>query len=205
VKKWLLKPPLYDDFLRLLMAWRIWVAGSILGAVVAALIYVVAPPQYRARATILVDQNVEQALPPDTSSGEIYIYLQRETDKLVVVAWADSTMAVVSNQTGIPVAVLRDGRLHLSQSGDGGWHFFADAQDRVTSSAIASAWARSFYGALQDRGPGVSQFLQTSLSQVENLPGQRKVSMGVFIFSGALIGAVLLAFLLLFFDRKEQA
>lgn len=187
------------------MAWRVWVAGAALGAIVAAIIYVIAPPQYRAQATVLVDQNVEQALPPDTSNTQIYVYLQRETDKLIVVTWADSTLAVVSNQTGIPVAALRDGRLQLSQSGDGGWHFFADAPDAATAAEIASAWAQSFYSALQDRGPGVSPFLQTSLSQVDNLPVQRKVPLGVFVFSGGLIGAMLLAFLLLFFDRKEQS
>jgi hypothetical protein len=205
VKKWLLKPPLYGDFLRLLMAWRVWVAGAVVGAVVAALIYAVVPPQFRARATVLVDQNAEQVLPPDNSDRQVAYYLQRETDKLVEVAWADSTLAVVSNQTEIPVADLRNGCLHLSQSGDGGWHFFADAPDNATASAIAIAWARSFYRALQDRGPGVSPFLEASLSQVEDLPIQRKVSMGACIFSGALIGALLLASLLLFFDRKEDS
>ena len=198
-----MKPPIYGDFLRLLMAWRVWVAGAVLGAIVAALIFVVAPAQYRAQATVLVDQNVEQALPQDTSGTNIYIYLQRETDKLIVIAWADATLAVVANQTGIPVAALRDGRLHLSQSGDGGWHFFADAADAAIAAEIASAWAQSFYSALQDRGPGVSTFLQTRLSQVDNLPVQRKVSLGVFISSGGLIGVILLAFLLLFFDWKE--
>ena len=81
----------------------------------------------------------------------------------------------MANQTGIPVAALRDGRLHLSQSGDGGWHSFADAADAATAAEIASAWAQSFYSALQDQGPGVSTFLQTRLSQVDNLPVQRKV------------------------------
>ena len=199
----MLKPPIYGDFLRLLMAWRVWVAGAVLGAIVAALIYFLAPPQYRAQATVLVDQNVEQVLPPDASVTDIFIYLQRETDKLLVIAWADSTLASVSNQTGIPVGALRNRRLHLSQSGDGGWHFFGDAPDVATAIKIASAWAQSFYSALKDQGPGVSPFLQTSLSQIDNLPVQRKVSLGVFISSGGLIGVILLAFLLLFFDWKE--
>ncbi len=189
----------------MLMAWRVWVAGAVLGAVVAAIIFVIAPPQYRAQATVLVDQNVEQAVPPNTSGSDIFIYLQRETDKLIVIAWADSTLDVVSNKTGIPARALRDGRLHLSQTGDGGWHFFADAPDGMTASEIASAWAKSFYGALQDRGPGVSPFLQTRLGQVDDLPVQRKIPLVVFTFSGAIIGATLLAFLLLFFDRKEQS
>jgi hypothetical protein len=205
LKKWLLKPPIYEDFLRLLMAWRVWVAGAVLGAVLAGIIFVIAPPQYRAQATVLVDQKVEQAVPPNTSGTGIFIFLQRETDKLIVIAWADSTLAVVSNKTGIPVVALRDGRLHLSQSGDGGWHFFADSPNAATASEIASAWAKSFYSALQDRGPGVSPFLQTRLGQVDDLPVQRKIPLVVFTFSGAIIGATLLAFLLLFFDRKEQS
>jgi uncharacterized integral membrane protein len=204
LKKWLLKPPNYEDFLRLLVAWRVWVAGAILGAIVAGLIFVLAPPQYRAQATLLIDQNVEQALPPNTSLTDKFSYLQRETDKLIIIAWSDNILADVSSQTGIPVATLRDGRLHLSQSGDGGWHLYADAPDAATASDIASAWAKSYYGALQDQGPGVSQYMQTRLVQVENLPIQREMPLAVFIFSGALIGAMILAFLLLFFDKREQ-
>ena len=110
MKKWLLKPPSLEEFLRLLTAWRVWAAGAVVGAAVAALVYIIVPPQYRAQATVLVDQHVEQVIPVERSELLIYTYLQRETDKLVELAWSDQVLSQLSNQTGIPVASLRDGR-----------------------------------------------------------------------------------------------
>jgi len=203
VKKWLLKPPLYNDFLRLLMAWRVWVAGAAVGAVVASLIYVVAPPQYRAQATVLVDHNVELVIPVERSDLLIFTYLQRETDKLVELAWSDQVLSQLSTETGIPVASLREGRLYLSQPSDGGWHFLASASDRETASAIASAWAKSFVEVVQAKPSGISKLLEINFTQGQDLPVERAVPLGVYIFGGALLGAALLAFGLLFFDRKE--
>ncbi len=203
MKKWLLKPPKSEEFLRLLMAWRVWVAGAVVGAVAAALVYVVAPPPYRAQATVLVDQNVEQVIPQERSDLLIYTYLQRETDKLVELAWSDAVLSRVSTSTGIPVADLRGGRLTLSQPSDGGWHFLASAPDPGTASAIASAWAGSFVEAVQAKPAGISTLLEINFTQEQDLPVGRTVSMGVYVFGGALLGAALLAFGLLFFDRKE--
>jgi uncharacterized protein involved in exopolysaccharide biosynthesis len=203
MKKWLLKPPAREEFIRLLMAWRVWVAGAVVGAVVATLIYVVAPPQYRAQATVLVDQNVEQVIPVERSDLLIYTYLQRETDKLVELAWSDQVLSRLSTETGITVAGLRDGRLYLSQPGEGGWHFLANAPDSETASAIASAWAESFVEAVQAKPAGISTLLEINFAQGQNLPVKRAVSAGEYVFSGALLGAVLVAFGLLFFDWKE--
>jgi uncharacterized protein involved in exopolysaccharide biosynthesis len=203
VKKWLLKPPNYGDFIRLLMAWRVWVAGAIVGAGMAALIYFVAPPQYRAQATVLVDQNVEQVIPEERSDLLIYTYLQRETDKLVEIAWSDQVLSSISKETGISVASLRDGRLYLSQPGDGGWHFLANASEMATASVIASAWAKSFVEAVQAKPAGINTLLKINLTQEQDLPVKRAASIGAYIFSGALLGMTLLAFGLLFFDRKE--
>jgi uncharacterized protein involved in exopolysaccharide biosynthesis len=203
VKKWLLKPPLYGEFLRLLMAWRVWVAGAIVGAVVAALIYVLTPPQYRAQATVLVDQNVEQAIPYEHDELSINTYLQRETDKLVELAWSDQVLSQLSTDTGISVSGLRDGRLYLSQPSDGGWHFIVDAPDSETAAEIASAWADSFVKAIQAKPTGISTFLEINFTQQQDLSVERAASAGVYAFSGALLGAILLAFGLLFFDRKE--
>lgn len=203
MKKWLLKPPLYSDLLRLLMAWRVWIAGAIVGAVVAALVYFVVPPQYRAQATVLVDQNVEQVLPKEGSDLQILTYLQRETDKLVELAWSDQVLSQLSTETGIPGASLREGRLYLSQPSDGGWHFLANAPDPETASAIASAWAISFIEAVQAKPAGISPLLEINFTQGQNLPVKRVVSEGVYVFGGALMGSTLLAFGLLFFDRKE--
>jgi uncharacterized protein involved in exopolysaccharide biosynthesis len=203
VNKWLLKPPLYSDFLRLLMAWRVWTAGAAVGAVVAALIYLVAPQQYRAQATVLVDQHVEQVIPQERNDLLIYTYLQRETDKLVELAWSDQVLSQLSTEIGIPVASLRDGRLYLSQPGEGGWHFLAVAEDPETASTIASAWAKSFFKAVQAKPAGINTLLEVNFTQEYDLPVKRAVSVGVYVFNGTLLGAVLLAFGLLFFDQKE--
>ena len=203
VSKWLLKPPLYSDFLRLLMAWRVWIAGAIAGAVVAALIFMIAPPQFRAQATVLVDQNVEQVIPEERSDLLIYTYLQRETDKLVELAWSDQVLSQLSSATGIPITGLRDGRLFLGQPGEGGWHFMASASDPESASAIASAWAKSFVEVVQAKPAGINPLLEINFTQGQDMPVKRAVSMGVYIFSGTLLGGTLLAFGLLFFDRKE--
>lgn len=203
MKKWLLKPPQGGDILRLLQAWRVWVGGAVLGAVIAALIYILAPPPYRACATVLIDHNLEEVLPHDIPDREVFYYLQRETDKLVEVAWADSTLEKVSVETGLPIPELRDAILRLGQPGDGGWHFYADSPDAAVASAIAASWAGSFYAALQQPGVGVSPALQSDLSQVEALPVERGISLGVYIFAGSFIGIIILACFLLFFDRKD--
>jgi len=203
MQKWLLKPPKSEEFLRLLMAWRVWVAGAVVGAVVAALVYIVAPPRYRAQATVLVDQNVEQVIPEERSDLLISTYLQRETDKLVELAWSDQVLTQLSTVIGIPVAGLRDGRLYLSQPGDGSWHFLASAPDADTASAIASAWARSFSEIVQTKPTGISTLLEINFTQEQDLPVERAVSVGVYVFSGSLLGAALLAFGLLFIDRRD--
>ncbi len=203
MKKRLLRRPSPQHIAGLLQAWRFWFLSAILGALLGGLAYFVFPPSFRAQATLLVDQNVEQVIPQERSDLLIYTYLQRETDKLVELAWSDQTLADVSSQTGIPVADLRDGRLHLSQPSDGGWHFLADAPDPATASAIASVWAQVFVDQVQSKPAGISTLLEINLTQGQDLPVKRAVSMGVYVFSGALLGTVLLAFGMLFFDRKE--
>ena len=202
MKKWLLKPPTYEDFLRLLEAWRLWLIGAFVGALLAAAVYWIAPPPYRARATVLVDQHVEQAIPEEQTDLHNYIYLQRETDKLKEIAWSDQTLARVAAQTGVPVADLRDGRLHLSQPDDGGWHFLADSPDPQAASTLAAGWAKAFYDEVLTHPAGVSSILEVNLTQQEDLPVGRAISPGIYVFCGALIGAALTALGLLFFDRR---
>ena len=204
MKKWLLKPPSLNEIIRLLMAWRVWVAGAVVGAVLAVLLYFVMPPHYRAMATVLVDQNAEQVVPVQRSDLVIYTFLQRETDKLELIVWSDDVMARVSSQTGVPVSELRVKRLHLSQPSDGGWHFYADAPDPQAASAMASAWAGAFAEIAQSHPAGVNPLLEINYTQAQDLPIQRTVSLGVYVFSGASIGIVLLALGLLFFDRRED-
>ena len=203
MKKLMLRPPAHDDLLHLLAAWRVWVGGAFLGAAVATIVYLLAPPSYRAQATVLVDQNVEQVIPQEKTDLRKYTYLQRETDKLVEIAWSDQTLSRVATQTGLPVARLRDGRLHLSQPSDGGWHFLADAPDPVNASALASAWARAFVEELQSKPAGISPLLEINFTRQQDLPISRTVSLGTYVFGGALLGISSLALILLFFDRKN--
>ena len=62
MKKLILKPPVLDDVIGLLAAWRVWLGGALVGALAAGLIYWIVPSPYRARATVVVDQNVEQVI-----------------------------------------------------------------------------------------------------------------------------------------------
>ncbi len=204
MKKWLLKPPQLAEFQRLLLAWRVWVLGAILGAVIAAAVYFLFPPPFRARAEVLIDTNVEQVLPPGEADREAFYYIQQETDKLLVIAWSDLVLAQVASQTGISVTRLRGELLHLTQTGDGAWHLLADAPQADTAARIASTWAQAFYAALQGEGAGINSVLEASLSQTQDLPVERSQSLGVYMLAGSLICAALLAFLLLFFDRKDN-
>ncbi len=203
MKKLMLKPPVYDDLLHLLAAWRVWIGGAVLGAAIASIVYLVAPPPYRAQATVLVDQNVEQVIPVEATDLRKFNYLQRETDILVVIAWADQTLSRVTVKTGLPLAQLRDGRLQLSQPSDGGWHFLADASSPAAASALASAWAGAFVDELQSKPAGISALLEINFTQQQDLPITRSVSLGIYVFCGALLGITLLALGLLFFDRKN--
>lgn len=203
MKKLMLKPPAYDDLLHLLAAWRVWIGGAFLGAAIAGIVYLVAPPPYRAQATVLVDENVEQVIPVEATDLRKFNYLQRETDILVVIAWADQTLSRVTVKTGLPVAQLRDGRLQLSQPSDGGWHFLADASSPAAASALASAWAGAFVDELQSKPAGISALLEINFTQQQDLPITRSVSLGIYVFCGALLGITLLALGLLFFDRKN--
>jgi hypothetical protein len=203
MKKFMLRPPAADDLLSLLAAWRVWIGGAVLGAAIASIVYMLVPPTYRAQATVLVDQHVEQVIPQEQTDLRKFNYLQRETDKLFEIAWADQTLSRVTAQTGLPVAKLRDGRLILSQPGDGGWHFLADAQDPASAAKLASAWAGAFVGEIQSKPAGISALLQVNFTQQQDLPVMRTVSMGLYIFCGALLGITLLALGLLFFDWKN--
>ena len=85
---WLFSPPSIDDLIRLLKAWRFWSVGALIGALIGAGLYYIAPPPYRAHATVLVDFNLEQAWPQETDRQQFY-YLERETRKLEEIAWSD--------------------------------------------------------------------------------------------------------------------
>jgi hypothetical protein len=137
------KKPSNDPIADLFGAWRLWLLGVLLGAVVAAGLYLAAPPGFRARATVVVDNNLEEAWTyfPDR---QLFQFLARETERLVELVWADSTLRAVEAQTGVQLADLRDGRLQLSQPSDGGWHFYARDAEAPKALLLAAAWAQAF-------------------------------------------------------------
>lgn len=155
--RWLLIPPSSEDFARLLKAWRFWVLGSLVGALLGAGSYFLFPPAYRAQATVVVDFNLEQAWPQETDR-QLFYYLERETRKLVEVAWSDATMEIVATKVGdVPVGEFRSGKLLLSQPGEGGWHFWADDEDSARAAKLAATWAEAFGEQVQS---GVSVAVQ---------------------------------------------
>ncbi|MQC27224.1 MAG: hypothetical protein DWG76_07235 [Chloroflexi bacterium] len=125
-------------------AWRNWLAGALLGAFAAWGVFAIFPPDFQARATVAVDQNLEEAWTyfPDR---QLFQFSRRETARLAEVAWSDEVLAqVVMEVEGTSVAALRDGALKLSQPGDGGWHFYGLAANGETAQALAGAWAEAF-------------------------------------------------------------
>ena len=133
---WLFRPPSLDDLIRLLKAWRFWVLGALLGGILGMAFFYLLPPPYRARATVNVDFNMEEAWPDDVDRQQFY-YLEREARKLVEIAWSDTVLQRVADIDGnVTMHELRDGRLMLSQPREAGWHFFAEGQDRERSASL---------------------------------------------------------------------
>ena len=136
--------PSEDPIAEILESWRLWLLGALMGAALAWLVFAVAPPDFRARATVVVDHNLEESWTyfPDR---QLFQFLQRETERLVELAWSDGVMQTVASASdGLSVVELRASVLRLSQPSDGGWHFYADDSDRATAQSLASAWAHAF-------------------------------------------------------------
>ena len=197
--------PTLEDLIRLLKAWRFWVLGALAGAVVGAMFYFVAPPPYRARATVNVDFNMEQSWPQETDRQQFY-YLEREARKLIEIAWSDDVMNQLSTEFALPVEDLRGGKLTLSQPAEAGWHFYADDTDTKTASAIASAWADTFFIRAQsevDMG-NIDPFVKLDVTQSADLPVERSVSLGVYLLAGSVGFLTLAVFVVLFIKPKDQ-
>lgn len=200
----LFSPPSLDDLIRLLKAWRFWVLGTLAGALLGVAFFYIAPPPYRARATVNVDFNLEEAWPEETDRQQFY-YLERETRKLEEIAWSDAVMQTVAEASDMDVATLRDEVLLLSQPAEAGWHFYADGSDKTRAEAIASAWALAFTDKAQDsiaEQSGLNAFIRVDAAQVENLPVSRRVSQATYMMSGAVGFLALSALLVLFVKTK---
>jgi len=202
---WLFSSPSIDDLIRLLKAWRFWVLGALAGALLGAAIFYIAPPPYRARATVNVDFNLEEAWPAETDRQQFY-YLERETRKLEEIAWSDAVMQAVADASGVDVTTLRENVFSLSQPAEAGWHFYADDRDPARAEALASAWALVFAEQAQSdmaAQVGLNSFVRVDAVQVKDLPVKRSVSRSTYMMSGA-VGLLALSTLLVLFVKPKR-
>jgi len=127
-----------------LRQWRIWLIGAVLGLGIAWLTYLAFPPAFRAQATVVVDQNVEEAWTyfPDR---QLFHFLNRESNRLIELAWSDQVLGqVASDNSSISISELRTDLLDLSQPADGGWHFLASHDDAAFAVTLANDWSLAF-------------------------------------------------------------
>src|SRR5512139_213966 len=201
----LFSPPSSDDLIRLLKAWKFWVLGAVVGALIGAAVYYIFPPDYRARATVNVDFNLEEAWPQETDRQQFY-YLERETRKLEEIALSDEVMDQVSSSGQVPVQELRNGKLQLSQPAEAGWHFYADDPNAESAQNLAAQWAMAFTEKVQENvanSQGLNSFIQVDATQAKNLPVARSVSLSVYLLSGAIAFLALSALGFLFFLKPQ--
>lgn len=201
----LFSPPSFDDLIRLLKAWKFWVLGAVVGALIGAVLYSIVPPNYRARATVNVDFNLEQAWPQDTDRQQFY-YLERETRKLEEIALSDDVMQLVSEETSVPVEVLRGGKLKLSQPAEAGWHFYAEDGDRELAGELAASWANAFEQKAQENiagSEGLNSFIVIDATRTEKLPVERNTSLSTYLMTGSVLFLTLAAIGVLFFSKPK--
>jgi len=199
----IITPPTFDDLYRLLRAWRLWLLGALLGGLLGMAVYALFPPDYRARATVMVDFNVEQSW-AEIPDREVFYFLEREARKLVELAWADDTLQSVADESGLDVATLRSGVLILSQPSDGGWRFYADSADAGLAAKLAADWAEAFTVKAAASADQFTPYLVITRTQTENLPLTRAVPLGTYALAGAGLGLVLLAFWALFVAKDSK-
>lgn len=196
-----------DDIIRLLKAWRFWSVGALVGALIGAGFYYLAPPPYRAHAIVLVDFNLEQAWPEETDRQQFY-YLERETRKLEEIAWSDAVIDSVVSINGNIVSApeLRNGVLSLSQPAEGGWNFYAYDESPERAAALVSTWAQAFVDQVRlqtGTAEGPNSFIVATQTQTAQLPRDRSNSLSTYLFVGAVAFLALASFFVLFFSRPK--
>lgn len=196
---YLFSSPSLEDLIRLFKAWRFWVFGSLIGALLGAAVYFVAPPPYRARAVVNVDFNLEESFPGNDDRQDFY-YLERETRKMVELALSDEVLTSLN----VPMQDLRDGRLSLSQPAEAGWHFFADDENPQKAEELASAWANAFVEKAQAEieAGNLNEFIKIEVTQSANLPKERSIPLSTYLLVGATGFLLLAVFFVLFLKPK---
>jgi capsular polysaccharide biosynthesis protein len=194
--------PSLDDLIRLLRAWRFWIISALVGALIGAVVYYVAPPPYRAKATVNVDFNFEQAFPANNDRQDFY-YLERESRKMEEIAWSDE---VLGKLEGFSVEELRAGKLQLSQPGEAGWHFYAEDRDPKIAERLASAWANAFVEKAQAEieSGNLNEFIKLEVTQSANLPKSRSTPLSAYLLTGSIGFLVLSIFAVLFVKPKTK-
>ena len=203
---WLFSPPSFDDLIRLLKAWRFWSIGALIGALLGAGLYYIAPPPYRAHAIVLVDFNLEKAWPEETDRQQFY-YLERETRKLEEIAWSDMVIGMVVEAVGdVTIEELRNGTLLLSQPAEGGWNFYADDKDPERAAAFASTWSQMFVEQVRLRTgllEGPNEYIEATRTQSAQSPRDRSLSLSTYLFVGAVLFLAISSFFVLFFSKPK--
>lgn len=204
--KLLFSSPSLDDLIRLLKAWRFWSVGALIGGLLGAAVYYVAPPPYRAHAVVLVDFNLEQAWPQETDRQQFY-YLERETRKLEEIAYADVVLEmIVTTNPDISMQELRGGKLFLSQPAEGGWNFYVDDVNPERAATLASIWATQFTEQVRSQvasAEGLNAFIEATVTQTASRPVERSVSMSSYIFAGAVIFLMIGSIVVLFVNKPQ--
>lgn len=205
--KLLFSSPSLDDLIRLLKAWRFWSVGALIGGLLGAAVYYVAPPPYRAHAVVLVDFNLEQAWPQDTDRQQFY-YLERETRKLEEIAYSDAVLEmIVTTNPDISMQELRGGKLFLSQPAEGGWNFYVDDVNPERAATLASIWATQFAEQVRIQvasAEGLNAFIEATVTQTAPRPLERSASLSLYIFAGAVIFLMIGSIVVLFFSRPDR-
>ena len=204
--KLLFSSPSLDDLIRLLKAWRFWSVGALIGGLLGAAVYYVAPPPYRAHAVVLVDFNLEQAWPQETDRQQFY-YLERETRKLEEIAYADVVLEmIVTTNPDISMQELRGGKLFLSQPAEGGWNFYVDDVNPERAATLASIWATQFAEQVRSQvasAEGLNAFIEATVTQTASRPVERSVSLSLYIFAGAVIFLMIGSIVVLFVNKPQ--
>jgi capsular polysaccharide biosynthesis protein len=208
LKSLVLAPPAADDVIQILRAWRVWLVAAVFGGLLAAALYAVAPPPYRGRATVNVDFHLERAWPQNTDREQFY-YLERETRKLLEIAFSDAVLEQVATSTaGADIDELRSGQLQLSQPGHGGWDFYADDHEPHKAASLANAWADGFVERVRTQvigqsDGGLEPFITVDLVRQESIASARTQSLGAYLLTGAIALMAAAALVLLFFRYRK--
>jgi capsular polysaccharide biosynthesis protein len=205
--KLIFSSPSMDDLIRLLKAWRFWSLGALIGGLLGAAVFYIAPPPYRAHAVVLVDFNLEQAWPQETDRQQFY-YLERETRKLEEIAYSDVVIeAIAESDRSITTTELRNGKLLLSQPAEGGWNFYVDDENPERAAALATFWATNFADQVRVHtviADGLNSFIEVVVTRTASLPNERSISLSLYLFTGAIIFLMIASIVVLFMSKPDR-